>query len=192
MSVPEQDSTIAKANKSSGGMKDPWAILGYADRQQLDRLMQARRALIDVTASCKRIELQMKALREEIAELHDQAWHAVKAGRDDQARESLIGWVKLKHLYEKYETRHESLISEQEIRAKAVTNALAMADARADAAAELAASGSLGDVAEIGEFTVRPGELLDHPWMMLQSLIVPLQMLQVKFCSFISGSGTVC
>jgi phage shock protein A len=55
----------------------------------LDHITQVRRALVDITASKKQIELQEQQLQNTIAHLDDQAKAALGQGREDLAREAL-------------------------------------------------------------------------------------------------------
>jgi phage shock protein A len=78
-----------KANKALDRAEDPREVLDYAYQRQLDLLQQVRRGLAEVATSRKRIELQRKQLGRSAATLQSQAQQALKAGREDLAREAL-------------------------------------------------------------------------------------------------------
>jgi phage shock protein A len=83
------DVVAAKANKAIDAAENPNEMLDYSYEQMLDHITQVRRALVDIAASKKRIELQEQQLQHLVDHLQDQAKDALAQGRDDLAREAL-------------------------------------------------------------------------------------------------------
>ena len=83
------DIVAAKANKALDSAENPNEMLDYSYEQMLDHITQVRRALVDIAASKKRIELQEQQLQHSVDHLQDQAKAALADGRDDLAREAL-------------------------------------------------------------------------------------------------------
>jgi phage shock protein A len=83
------DIVAAKANKALDAAENPNEMLDYSYEQMLDHITQVRRALVDITASKKRLELQEQQLQGTADHLNDQAKAALAQGREDLAREAL-------------------------------------------------------------------------------------------------------
>ncbi len=83
------DIVAAKANKALDSAENPSEMLDYSYEQMLDHITRVRRALVDIAASRKRIELQEQQLQHTAAHLQDQAQAALGQGREDLAREAL-------------------------------------------------------------------------------------------------------
>jgi phage shock protein A len=83
------DVVAAKANKALDAAENPNEMLDYSYEQMLDHITQVRRALVDIAASKKQLELQQQQLQHSIDHLNDQAKAALAAGREDLAREAL-------------------------------------------------------------------------------------------------------
>jgi len=83
------DIVAAKANKALDAAENPNEMLDYSYEQMLDHITQVRRALVDITASKKQLELQEQQLQHSIDHLNDQAKAALAQGREDLAREAL-------------------------------------------------------------------------------------------------------
>ena len=83
------DIVAAKANKALDAAENPNEMLDYSYEQMLDHITQVRRALVDITASKKQLELQQQQLQQSVDHLGDQAKAALAAGREDLAREAL-------------------------------------------------------------------------------------------------------
>ncbi len=83
------DIVAAKANKALDSAENPNEMLDYSYEQMLDHITQVRRALVDITASKKQLELQQQQLQHSIDHLNDQAKAALAQGREDLAREAL-------------------------------------------------------------------------------------------------------
>jgi len=79
----------AKANKALDAAEKPDEMLDLSYEQMLDHLTQVRRALVDIAASRKQIELQEEQLQHSVSHLQDQAKAALSQGKDDLAKEAL-------------------------------------------------------------------------------------------------------
>src|SRR5260370_12857034 len=83
------DIVEAKANKALDAAENPNEMLDYSYEQMLDHITQVRRALVDIAAAKKQLELQEQQLQHTIDHLQDQAQAALAQGREDLAREAL-------------------------------------------------------------------------------------------------------
>jgi phage shock protein A len=79
----------SKANKALDRAEDPRETLDYSYQRQLDLLAKVRRGVADVATSRKRVELQVNQLQAQSDKLQGQAEQAIKADREDLAREAL-------------------------------------------------------------------------------------------------------
>ena len=79
----------AKANKALDAAEKPDEMLDLSYEDMLDQITRVRRALVDLTASRKQIELQEQQLQHSVDHLNDQAKAALAQGREDLAREAL-------------------------------------------------------------------------------------------------------
>src|SRR3954447_13153979 len=82
---------IIKAKYSSllNRAENPSETLDYSYEEQLRQLQNVRRAIADVTTAKKRLELQYTGMQQQVDKLDDQAKQALKANREDLAREAL-------------------------------------------------------------------------------------------------------
>src|SRR5580658_300070 len=83
------DILAAKTNKALDAAEKPDEMLDLSYEQMLDHITQVRRALVDIAASKKQIELQEQQLQHSGDHLNDQAKAALAQGREDLAREAL-------------------------------------------------------------------------------------------------------
>jgi phage shock protein A len=83
------DIMAAKTNKALDAAEKPDEMLDYSYEKMLDQITQVRRALVDVAASKKQIELQETQLQHTIDHLQDQARAALAQNREDLAKEAL-------------------------------------------------------------------------------------------------------
>src|SRR5258708_17129384 len=79
----------AKASKALDAAEKPDEMLDLSYEQMLDHLTEVRRALVDIAAARKRIELQEQQLQHTADHLQDQARAALAQGNEDLAREAL-------------------------------------------------------------------------------------------------------
>ena len=83
-------------------------------REQTKLLQQVRRGVADVATSRKRVEVQLTALRQQIAGLDDAARQAVTHGNDDEARDALGRKLALEKAATELTERHAALRAEEE------------------------------------------------------------------------------
>lgn len=108
------DIVAAKANKALDAAENPNEMLDYSYQQMLDHITQVRRALVDITASKKQLELQEQQLQHSIDHLDDQAKAALGQGRDDLAREALSRKATAQQQIEGMEPQRQQLDDEED------------------------------------------------------------------------------
>jgi len=108
------DIVAAKANKALDSAENPNEMLDYSYEQMLDHITQVRRALVDITASKKRLELQEQQLQQSVDHLQDQAKAALAQGRDDLAREALSRKAAAQQQIEELKPQDEQLTEEEQ------------------------------------------------------------------------------
>ncbi|HXY43024.1 MAG TPA: PspA/IM30 family protein [Acidimicrobiales bacterium] len=79
----------AKVNELLDRLEDPGEALDYAYQRLFEQLGKARQAIAHLASARQHLVLQSAELEEYASELESQAREAVKAGRDDLAREAL-------------------------------------------------------------------------------------------------------
>jgi phage shock protein A len=79
----------AKWSKLLDRAEDPAETLDYSYEEQLRQLQNVKRGIADVTTAKKRLELQYTSMNQQSEKLDGQARDALKAGREDLAREAL-------------------------------------------------------------------------------------------------------
>lgn len=79
----------AKANKALDAAEDPRETLDCSYERQLDMLRDVKRAIVEVTAARRRLELQAQTHHAELEKLTGQARQALQIGREDLARAAL-------------------------------------------------------------------------------------------------------
>jgi phage shock protein A len=108
------DIVAAKANKALDGAENPNEMLDYSYEQMLDHITQVRRALVDITASKKQLELQEQQLQASVNHLNDQAKAALAAGREDLAREALSRKAAAQQEIDGMAPQHQQLADEEQ------------------------------------------------------------------------------
>lgn len=108
------DVVEAKANRALEQAENPAEMLDLSYEKMLEQLTGVRRALADIAASRKRIELQEVQLQHSIDHLQDQAKAAVDQGRDDLAKEALSRKAAAQAQIEQIEPQHEQLTEQEE------------------------------------------------------------------------------
>ena len=108
------DIVAAKANKTLDAAENPNEMLDYSYEQMLDHITQVRRALVDITASKKRLELQEQQLQHSADHLQDQAKAALAQGREDLAREALSRKAAAQQQIDEMTAQHEQLNEEEQ------------------------------------------------------------------------------
>lgn len=104
----------AKANKALDKAEKPDEMLDLSYEKMLEQITQVRRALVDIAASRKRIELQEEQLQHSADHLADQAKAALGAGREDLAREALTRKAAALDQINQMEPQHQQLIEEED------------------------------------------------------------------------------
>ena len=113
----------AKANRALDAAEKPDEMLDLSYEKMLEQLTSVRRALVDIAASRKRIELQEAQLQHSIDHLQDQARAALAQGRDDLAKEALSRKSVAQTQVAALEPQHQQL-TEQEEKLTQTLNAL--------------------------------------------------------------------
>jgi phage shock protein A len=108
------DIVAAKANKALDSAENPNEMLDYSYDQMLDHITQVRRALVDITASKKQLELQEQQLQHSVDHLNDQAKAALGEGREDLAREALSRKAAAQQQIEGLEPQRQQLDEEEQ------------------------------------------------------------------------------
>lgn len=103
----------AKANRALDAAEKPDEMLDLSYEKMLEQITQVRRALVEIAASRKRLELQEGQLQHSIDHLQDQAKAAVGAGREDLAREALTRKAAAQQQVEQLEPQHQQLVDEE-------------------------------------------------------------------------------
>ncbi len=104
----------AKANKALDAAENPNEMLDLSYEKMLEQLTQVRRALVDITASKKRLELQESQLQHSVDHLQSQAQQAVAQGRDDLAKEALARKAAAKAQIDGMEPQRQQLEEQEE------------------------------------------------------------------------------
>jgi phage shock protein A len=108
------DLIAAKANKALDAAEKPDELLDLSYEQMLDQITQVRRALVDIAASRKRIELQELQLSHTVDHLQDQARAALDQGKEDLAREALSRKAAAQSQIDGMEPQHKQLAEQEE------------------------------------------------------------------------------
>src|ERR1700751_3891597 len=78
----------AKFSKALDRAENPNETLDYSYEEQLPQLQNVKRGIADVTTAKKRLELQYTSMQQQGDKLDGQARDALKANREDLAREA--------------------------------------------------------------------------------------------------------
>jgi phage shock protein A len=108
------DIVASKANKALDAAENPNEMLDYSYEQMLDHITQVRRALVDITASKKQLELQEQQLQHTVDHLNDQAKAALGQGREDLAREALSRKATADQQIQELEPQRQQLDEEEQ------------------------------------------------------------------------------
>jgi phage shock protein A len=108
------DIVQAKANKALDAAEKPDEMLDLSYEKMLEQLTQVRRALVDIAASKKRLELQEEQLQHSVDHLQDQAKQALQANREDLAKEALARKATAQQQIDEMEPQHQQLVDEEQ------------------------------------------------------------------------------
>src|SRR4051795_1413443 len=109
-------STIVKAKLSKllDRAEDPSETLDYSYEEQLRQLQNVKRGIADVTTAKKRLELQYASMQQQVEKLDGQARDALKANREDLAREALTRKTAVEAQLEGIMTQGKQLEAQQQ------------------------------------------------------------------------------
>ncbi len=108
------DIAQAKANKALDAAEKPDEMLDLSYEKMLDQITQVRRALVDIAASRKQIELQEQQLQHSVDHLQDQAKAALSQGNEDLAKEALSRKAAAQAQIDGMEPQHQQLGEQEE------------------------------------------------------------------------------
>jgi phage shock protein A len=108
------DIVAAKTNKALDAAEKPDEMLDLSYDQMLEQITRIRRALVDIAASRKQIELQETQLQHSVDHLQDQAKAALAQGREDLAREALSRKAAAQAQIDGMEPQHQQLTEEEQ------------------------------------------------------------------------------
>jgi phage shock protein A len=117
------DVLAAKANKALDAAEKPDEMLDLSYDKMLDQINQVKRALVDIAASRRQIELQEQQLQHSVAHLQDQAKAALAQGKEDLAKEALSRKAAAQAQIDGMEPQHQQL-TEQEQKLEQTLDAL--------------------------------------------------------------------
>ena len=107
------DIAQAKANKALDAAEKPDEMLDLSYEKMLEQITQVRRALVDLAASKKRLELQEEQFQHTIDHLQDQAKQALSGGREDLAKEALSRKAAAQQQIDQMEPQRQQLDEEE-------------------------------------------------------------------------------
>ena len=107
------DIVQAKTNKALDAAEKPDEMLDLSYEKMLEQLTQVRRALVDIAASRKRLELQEEQFQHTVDHLQDQAKQALASGREDLAKEALSRKAAAQQQIDEMEPQHQQLTEEE-------------------------------------------------------------------------------
>ena len=104
----------AKFSKALDKAENPNETLDYSYEEQLRQLQNVKRGIADVTTAKKRLELQYTSMEQQVEKLDGQARDALKANREDLAREALTRKSGLTQQIADLKAQHTQLQGEEE------------------------------------------------------------------------------
>jgi phage shock protein A len=104
----------AKANKALDAAEKPDEMLDLSYEQMLDRITEVRRALVQIAASRKQLELQEQQLQHSSDHLQDQARAALSQGNDALAREALSRKAAAQAQITDMDAQHQQLTEQEQ------------------------------------------------------------------------------
>jgi len=108
------DIVQAKTNKALDAAEKPDEMLDLSYEKMLEQITQVRRALVDIAASRKRLELQEEQFQHTIDHLQDQAKQALAANREDLAKEALSRKAAAQQQIDQMEPQRQQLAEEEQ------------------------------------------------------------------------------
>ena len=107
------DIVQAKTNKALDAAEKPDEMLDLSYEKMLEQITQVRRALVDLAASKKRLELQQEQFQHTVDHLQDQAKQALQANREDLAKEALSRKAAAQQQIDEMEPQRQQLDEEE-------------------------------------------------------------------------------
>jgi len=104
----------AKANKALDQAEKPDEMLDLSYEQMLDQITNVRRALVQIAASRKQLELQEQQLQHSASHLQDQARAALSQGNEDLAKEALSRKAAAQAQVTDLDSQHEQLTEQEQ------------------------------------------------------------------------------
>jgi phage shock protein A len=104
----------AKANKALDQAEKPDEMLDLSYDQMLDQITNVRRALVQIAASRKQLELQEQQLQHSVDHLQDQAKAALSQGNEDLAREALSRKAAAQAQVTDLDSQHQQLTEQEQ------------------------------------------------------------------------------
>jgi phage shock protein A len=93
--------------------ENPAETLDYSYEEQLKQLQNVKRGIADVATAKKRLEIQYTSMQQQADKLDGQAKQALKAGREDLAREALTRKAAIEGQLEDIMTQGQQLEAQQ-------------------------------------------------------------------------------
>ena len=109
-----RDILAAKANQALDAAEQPDEMLDLSYEQMLDRITQVRRALVEITAARKRIELQEQQLQQSMDHLQVQAKAVLAQGNEELAKEALSRRAAGQTQIDDFEAQRQQLTEQEE------------------------------------------------------------------------------
>lgn len=108
------DIVEAKANRALDAAENPSEMLDLSYEQMLEQITKVRKALVQIAAARKQLELQEEQFQHTVDHLNQQAAQAVQLGRDDLAREALSRKAAAQQEVDALEPQHQQLTEQEE------------------------------------------------------------------------------
>jgi phage shock protein A len=197
-----RDVLAAKANKALDAAERPDEMLDLSYEQMLDRITQVRRALVDITAAGKRLELQEQQLQHSMDILQEQAKAALAQGNEELAREALSRRAAAQTQIDGFEAQRQQLTEqEQKMEQSLATLQKRVNDfrsqkevmkaqytaARAETAVNADAAGISSDMSDSGEALQRAQDKIANMQARAQATD---ELLQSGVLEDVGGGGT--
>ena len=197
-----RDVLAAKANKALDAAEQPDEMLDLSYEQMLDRITQVRRALVEITAARKRIELQEQQLQHSMDTLQEQAKAALAQGNEELAREALSRRTAAQTQIDGFEAQRQQLTEQERKMEQTLTTLQKRVNdfrsqkevlkaqytaARAESAVNADAAGISSDMGDSGEALQRAQDKIANMQARAQATD---ELLQSGVLEDVGGGGT--
>jgi phage shock protein A len=109
-----RDILAAKTNKALDAAERPDEMLDLSYEQMLDRITEVRRALVQMAAARKRIELQEQQLQHSMDHLQEQAKAVLAQGNEELAKEALARRAAGQTQIDDFEAQRQQLTEQEQ------------------------------------------------------------------------------